>query len=135
MKSLRQRCSFSVSPWDGLAQQKRLRLVRMAQRVEARPLQEETPAQQRIAAARQQIKADPKKVQAYNELAIAFLRRARETADPRYLNDADAALAQGLKLDATDFQLQKTQVALMLSRHEFAQARERQRSPSPRPTM
>ena len=64
-------------------------------------------------------------MQAYNELALAFLRRARETADPKYLNDADAALAQGLKLDPADFQLQKTQVALMLSRHEFAQAKER----------
>ncbi len=56
-------------------------------------IQEETPAQQSISAAQLQIKADPKKVQAYNELAIAFLRRARETADSRYLKDADAALA------------------------------------------
>ena len=86
---------------------------------------EETPAQQRIAAAKQQIAADPKKVQAYNELAIAFLRRARETADSAYLKEAEAALAEGLKLDEADFQLQKTQVALMLSRHEFASARER----------
>ncbi|MGA3047633.1 MAG: hypothetical protein ABSD67_13460 [Terracidiphilus sp.] len=87
--------------------------------------QEESPALQRIAAAQRQIKADPKRVQAHNELAIGFIRRARETADPSFLTDADAALAEGLKLDATDFQLQKTQVALMLSRHEFAQAMER----------
>jgi len=87
--------------------------------------QQESPAQQRIAAAQRQIKADPKKVQAYNELAIGYLRRARETADLSYLKDADAALAEGLKLDATDFQLQKTQVTLMLSRHQFAQALER----------
>jgi predicted Zn-dependent protease len=86
---------------------------------------EETPAQQRIAAAKQQIATDPKKVQAYNELAIAFLRRSRETADSAYLKDAEAALMEGLKLDAADFQLQKTQVALMLSRHDFASARER----------
>jgi tetratricopeptide (TPR) repeat protein len=85
----------------------------------------ETPAQQRIAAAKQQIATDPKRVQAYNELAIAFLRRARETADSTYLKEAEAALGQGLKLDAADFQLQKTQVALMLSHHEFASARER----------
>ena len=83
-----------------------------------------TPAQQRIAAAQQQLKADPKKVQAYNELAIGFLRRTRETADPAWLNQADEALAQGLKLDSTDFQLQRTQVALLLSRHRFAQARD-----------
>ena len=86
---------------------------------------EETPAQQRIVAAKQQIATDPKRVQAYNELALASLRRTRETADPRYLKDADAALAQGLKLDPEDFQLQKTQVALQLSRHEFAHARDR----------
>jgi tetratricopeptide (TPR) repeat protein len=88
-------------------------------------VQQDSPAQQRIAGAQLQIRTDPKKVQAYNELALAFLRRTRETADPRYLKDADAALAQGLKLDATDFQLQRTQVALMLSRHEFSQARDR----------
>ena len=87
--------------------------------------QEESPAQQRIAAAELQIKADPKKVQAFQELATGLIRRARETADPSYLKDADAALTEGLKLEATDFQLQKTQVALMLSRDEFAQARER----------
>ncbi|MGD0628082.1 MAG: tetratricopeptide repeat protein [Terracidiphilus sp.] len=88
-------------------------------------VQEQTPAQLRIAAARQQIASDPKKVQAYNELATAYLRRARETANPDYFNDADDALTEGLRLDSTDFQLQKTQVALMLGRHEFAQALER----------
>lgn len=90
--------------------------------------QQQTPAQLRVAAARQQIAADPKKVQAYNELASAFLRRARETADPTYQESADEALAKGLQLDPTDFQLQKTQVALMLSRHQFAQALERARA-------
>ena len=87
--------------------------------------QDDTPAQQRIAAAEQQLKADPKKVQAYNELAIAYLQRARETSDAVYLKDAENALAQGLKLDAEDFQLQRTQVALMLARHEYVHARER----------
>jgi len=85
---------------------------------------QDTPAQQRIAAAMQQLKADPKEIQAYNELAIAFLRRARETADPTFLNQADDALAQGLKLDSTDFQLQRTQAALLLARQQFAQAKE-----------
>jgi tetratricopeptide (TPR) repeat protein len=88
-------------------------------------IQQDTPAQQRIAAAQSQIEADPKKVQAYNELALALLRRNRETLDPRYLKDADVAVAQGLKLDPDDFQLLKAQVALMLSRHEFTLARER----------
>jgi tetratricopeptide (TPR) repeat protein len=88
-------------------------------------VQSATPAQLRIAAATQQLKSAPKKVQAYNELAIAFLARVRETADPGYLKDADTALAQGLSLNADDFQLQRTQVALMLSRHQYTQAKER----------
>jgi tetratricopeptide (TPR) repeat protein len=87
-------------------------------------VQEETPAQGRIAEAKQQIATNPKRVQAYNELALASIRRARETADPKYLKDADAALAQGLELDPENFQLQKTHVVLLLSRHEFAQARD-----------
>ena len=87
--------------------------------------QNTTPAQQRIAAAEQQLKVNPKKVQAYNELAVAFLARARETADPVYLDDADATLTKGLSLDASNFQLQKTEVALMLRKHEYAQAKER----------
>jgi len=86
--------------------------------------QDKSPAQQRVAAARQQLKADPNKVQAWNDLALGLLRRARETADPTYLNDAEDALAQGLKLESTNFQLQRTQVAVMLSRHQFVQARE-----------
>jgi tetratricopeptide (TPR) repeat protein len=85
---------------------------------------ESSPAQQRIAAAKLQIEADPKKIQAYNELALAYIRRARETADLKYLNDADAALTQGLKLDESDFQLRKSRVALLLSRHQFIEARE-----------
>jgi tetratricopeptide (TPR) repeat protein len=87
-------------------------------------VQNDTPAQKSISEAQLQIKSDPKKVQAYNELALAFLRRNRETTDPRYLKDGEAALAQGLKLAPTDFQLQKTQVALLLARHDFAQAKE-----------
>jgi tetratricopeptide (TPR) repeat protein len=87
-------------------------------------IQDGSPAQQRIAAARLQLQADPQRVQACNELALAFLRRTRETADSSYLKDAEAALVQGLNLDSTDFQLQKTQAALLLSRHEFAKAKE-----------
>jgi tetratricopeptide (TPR) repeat protein len=112
-------------PGPGLAQQAAFTVANQRSPSGQTAVQLDTPAQQRIAGAQLQIRTDPKKVQAYNELALAFLRRTRETADPKYLKDADAALAQGLKLDATDFQLQRTQVALMLSRHEFTQAKER----------
>jgi tetratricopeptide (TPR) repeat protein len=84
----------------------------------------DTPAIMRIAAAKKELAADPAKAQAYNELAIGFMQRERETADHSYLKDADAALAQGMKLDPADFQLQKTQVALLLSRHRFVEAKD-----------
>lgn len=84
-----------------------------------------TPAQSRIAAARLQIKANPKKAEAYNELALAFMRRARETADDGYFRQAEEALAMGMSLEPNDFQLQKTQVALYLGKHQFAEARKK----------
>ena len=110
---------------SGLAQHATLLAADQDRPFSQASVHEDTPAQRSISASQLQIRTDPNKVQAYNELALALLRRTRETADPKYLKDADAALAQGLKLVPEDFQLQRTQVALMLSRHQFAQARER----------
>ncbi len=45
-------------------------------KAETRPV---TPAEQRIAAARQQLASDPKRPEAYNNLALAFISpRARD---------------------------------------------------------
>jgi tetratricopeptide (TPR) repeat protein len=86
--------------------------------------QQTTPAEQQIAAARQQIAANAKNSEAYNNLALAFLRRARETASGDYERQAAQAIATGFGLAPKDFRLRKTQVALLLERHEFGQARE-----------
>ena len=82
-----------------------------------------TSAQQRIAAAKQQIKAHPKDAQPYVELALALIRRARETTNPLYYRDAEQAISAGLALAPNDFQLEKAHVALLLGRHEFAEAK------------
>ncbi len=84
----------------------------------------ESPAQAHIAAAKRQILANPKKLQAFNDLATAYLSRARETANPNYYTDAGEALKEGLSLNPQDFQLQKTQVALLLGLKEYAKAKE-----------
>jgi tetratricopeptide (TPR) repeat protein len=86
--------------------------------------QQMTPAEQRIAAARQQIASDPKKPEAYNNLALAFISRAHETASPDYDRQAAEAIATGLNLAPQDFQLRKAHVALLLDQHEFARARD-----------
>ncbi|HEY0785738.1 MAG TPA: tetratricopeptide repeat protein [Acidobacteriaceae bacterium] len=81
-----------------------------------------SPAEQRIASAQRQIAADPHHAQAYNELALALVRRARETSAPGYLAQAQAALDAGLHLAPQDFQLAKTKVALLLARGQFPEA-------------
>jgi tetratricopeptide (TPR) repeat protein len=86
-----------------------------------------TPAEQRIAAARQQIAANPKSAEAYNNLALAFLRGAQETALADYDRQAAEAIATGFKLAPQNFQLRKTQVALLLEQHEFVRARDEAR--------
>jgi len=83
----------------------------------------ESPAQQRIRLAKQQIEKSTVKTTAINDLAIAYLRRARETKDDRYLSDAEKALEEGRQLAPTDFQLQKTQVALLLAQHAYKEAK------------
>jgi tetratricopeptide (TPR) repeat protein len=86
-----------------------------------------TPAEQRIAAARQQVASDPKKPEAYNSLALAFISRAHETESPDYDRQAADAIAAGLNLAPQDFQLRKARVALLLDQHEFARARDEAR--------
>src|SRR5580692_4265170 len=86
--------------------------------------QQATPAEQRIAAAKRQIASDPKKPEAYNNLALAFISRAHETESPDYDRQAADAIAAGLNLAPQDFQLRKAHVALLLEQHEFARARD-----------
>jgi tetratricopeptide (TPR) repeat protein len=86
-----------------------------------------TPAEQRIAAARQQVASDPKKPEAYNNLALAFISRAHETESPDYDRQAADAIAAGLGLAPQDFQLRKAHVALLLDQHEYARARDETR--------
>src|ERR1700689_146128 len=89
--------------------------------------QQSTPAEQRIAAARQQIASDPKKAEAYNNLALAFISRAHETESPDYDRQAADAIAAGLNLAPRDFQLRKARVALLLDQHDLARARDEAR--------
>jgi tetratricopeptide (TPR) repeat protein len=84
----------------------------------------DTPATKRIEAAQSQIKADPKRIQSYNELAAAFIVRARESSNPSYYKDAESALAKGFSLDQNNFQLRKTRIALLLGEEKYDQARE-----------
>jgi tetratricopeptide (TPR) repeat protein len=81
-----------------------------------------TPAEQRIAAAKQQIATDPKGPEGYNNLAFAFISRAHETGSSDYDRQAGEAITTGLGLAPKDFQLRKAHVALLLEQRDFAHA-------------
>ncbi len=83
-----------------------------------------SPAEQKIAWAKKQIARQPDNDQAYNELAIALARRARETSEAQFYAQADEAVAKSLALKPGNFEAQKAQVWILLGKHEFGQARE-----------
>ncbi len=81
-----------------------------------------TSADKRIAELRQQLATDPKRTEAYADLALAAIRRARDTGDGASLAEAEKAVATGQKLAPGDFQLAKAHVALLLARQQWKQA-------------
>ncbi len=86
-----------------------------------------TPAQQKIASAEKAIQKSPGKFQAYNDLAAALVRRARETSDTTYYGQAEEALNKSLRLAPDNFEGLKIEVAVLLGKHEFPQALEKAR--------
>lgn len=83
-----------------------------------------TPAQQKIAWAQAAIKKNPAQHQPYNDLALAFAKRARETSDVNYYAQAEAALAQSFELAPANLEGQKVQAWVLLGQHEFTKALE-----------
>ena len=86
------------------------------------PLNTATPAQQKIAWAEAAIKAHPDHSQPYNDLAVAYVRRARETADPGYYDQAETALQKSFQITPDNLEGQKARLMILLGRGEFARA-------------
>jgi tetratricopeptide (TPR) repeat protein len=81
-----------------------------------------SPAERSIAQARQLIEKNPKNFEAYNSLALALSRRARETSDVNYYAQAEDALRQSFAISPDNFDGARIHVWLLLGRHEFAAA-------------
>lgn len=81
-----------------------------------------SPAERRIAAARKVLSSHPKRADAWNDLALALSRRARETADPAYYKEAFAATERSLQLEPGNLEGRKMQVWILLGQHEFLRA-------------
>ena len=83
-----------------------------------------SPAEQSIANARQEIQKKPSQYSGYDHLAIALSRRARETSDVNFYEQAEDALKKSLELSPNNLEAEKIHVWLLLGRHEFPAALE-----------
>lgn len=83
-----------------------------------------TPGETTIAVAKAEIAKHADYAPSYNALAMAYVIRADETADPRYYAQAEDALERCLRLAPDLYEGNKTKVLIQLGRHEYAEALE-----------
>jgi tetratricopeptide (TPR) repeat protein len=80
--------------------------------------------EQSIASANDLIAKEPKSPEGYNDLAMALVRKERETADASFLNLAESAIARSLQLESANFGARRARVALRLRQHRYEDALE-----------
>jgi len=83
-----------------------------------------SPAERGMAQASRLIEKNPKNFEAYNALALALSRRARETSDVIFYAPAEEALKKSFEISPGNFDGERIHVWLLLGKHEFAAARE-----------
>ncbi len=83
-----------------------------------------SPAEQNIAQARKLIEKNSSDFEAYNSLASALSRRARETSTIDFYDQAAQALQKSFSIAPENFNGQKIQVCVLLGKHDFAAALE-----------
>jgi len=86
-----------------------------------------SPAERSMAQAKRLIEKNPRNFEAYNALALAFSRRARETSNVKFYAQAEETLKTSFEISPHNFDGERIHVWLLLGRHEFAAAREEAR--------
>ena len=86
-----------------------------------------SPAERSMAQANRMIAKGPKNFEAYNALALALSRRARETSDVKFYAQGEEALKKSFEVSPGNFDGERILVWLLLGKHEFAAAREEAR--------
>jgi tetratricopeptide (TPR) repeat protein len=77
-----------------------------------------------IKAAQKLIESSPKEPKGYTQLAMAYIRLARETGDFSLNSKAQTAIEKALQIDSNDISARKLQASLHLTFHRFAEALE-----------
>ena len=83
-----------------------------------------SPAQQKIGALQKAIAINPSRHDLHADLALAYAKRARETADPAYYEKAEKAVNKSFSIMPDNFEAKKVHIWILLGRHKFARARE-----------
>src|SRR5580704_13544003 len=83
-----------------------------------------SPAERSMAQAKKLIEKNPNDFEAYNSLALAFSRRARETSNVAFYREGEEALQKSFAISPDNFDGQRIRVWLLLGKHEFAAALE-----------
>ena len=83
-----------------------------------------SPAERSMAQAQRLIEKNPKNYEAFNALALAQSRRARETSDVKFYAAAEESLKESFAISPDNFDGKRIEVWLLLGKHEFAAARE-----------
>jgi tetratricopeptide (TPR) repeat protein len=79
-------------------------------------------ANQRIAVAQRTIEQSPQKAAGYNQLAAAYMQKARETSDFEFNAKAEGALARAFELEPDNYDTIKLHAKLQLTYHRFSEA-------------
>jgi tetratricopeptide (TPR) repeat protein len=79
-----------------------------------------TPAEMAIKQAMGNIEKQPAYYSHYNALAMAYARRARETADTGLYAKAEEAVRKSFAISPDNFEGLKVETFLQLERHEYA---------------
>ena len=88
------------------------------------PVVTPSKADQRILRAMQAIERSPKRSEGYNQLASAYMQKARETADFSLNANADDAITRSLAVEPDNYDALKLRGKLQLTYHRFAEALE-----------
>jgi tetratricopeptide (TPR) repeat protein len=81
-------------------------------------------AEKRILLAQRAIDRSPEKSDGYNQLAAAYMMKARETADLSFNSKAEEAIARSLQIEPDNYDALKLRAKLQLTNHRFQAALE-----------
>ncbi len=111
---------------SGCVKQEASRAEQEASKVEnvKSPLVTTSVSDAEITAAQKTIEKLPNAPNGYNKLAVAYIRRARETGDFSLNANAQTAIDRALEIDPQNFDAHKLKASLLLTFHRFAEALE-----------